>query len=78
MYIHGNYTMTDIFAFSTSEIMDVFCDTYPHMSFINTQINPPYGENYLGYRVRVMGGVQIHCAPFEYEILHRVVDINNL
>jgi len=77
-FIHGGYTLTDIFAFSSSENMDVFCDTYPHMSFINTQINPPYGENYLGFRVRVMGGIQAYCVPeFKYEIMHRVVDINN-
>lgn len=77
-YIHGEYTLTDIFAFSSSENMDVFCDTYPHMSFINTHINPPYGENYLGFRTRVMGGIQAYCVKeFDYEILHRVVDINN-
>ena len=77
-YVHGGYTLTDIFAYSSSENMDVFCDTYPHMSFINTQINPPYGENYLGFRVRVMAGIQAYCAPeFQYEIMHRVIDINN-
>ena len=77
-YIHGGYTMTDIFAFSTSKNMDVFCDTYPHMSFIHSQINPPYGENYIGFRVRVMGGLQTYCAQFNYEIMHRVVNINNI
>jgi len=77
-YTHGNYTMTDIFAFSNSKNMDVFCDTYPHMSFIQTQINPPYGENYLGFRVRVMSNIEAYCAPFNYEIMHRVVNINNL
>lgn len=76
-FIHGNYTLTDIFAFSTSKNIDVFCDTYPQMSFINSQIRTPYGENYLGYRVRVMGGLETFCAPLEYEILHRVIDINN-
>lgn len=77
-FTHGGYTLTDIFAFSSSENMDVFCDTYPHMSFINTQINPPYGENYLGFRVRIMSGIQAYCAPeFNYEIMHRVVDVNN-
>lgn len=77
-FTHGGYTLTDIFAFSSSENMDVFCDTYPHMSFINTQISPPYGENYLGFRVRIMNGIQAYCAPeFKYEIMHRVVDINN-
>jgi len=77
-YIHGPYTLTDIFAFSSSDNMDVFCDTYPHISFINTQINPPYGENYLGFRTRVMGGIQAHCVPeFQYEIMHRIIDINN-
>jgi hypothetical protein len=76
-FTHGGYTLTDIFAFSSSENMDVFCDTYPHMSFINTQINPPYGENYLGFRVRIMNGIQAYCASeFNYEIMHRVVDIN--
>lgn len=74
----GGYTMTDIFAFSTSENMDVFCDTYPHFSFIHSQIHIPYGENYIGYRVRVMGGIEAYCAPFNYEIMHRVVNINNI
>lgn len=78
-YVHGEYTLTDIFAFSSSENMDVFCDTYPHMSFINTRINPPYGENYLGFRVRVMAGIHAYCVgEFDYEIMHRVVDINNI
>jgi hypothetical protein len=75
---HGPYTMTDIFAFSSSKNMDVFCDTFPHMSFIHSQINPPYGENYLGFRVRVMNGLNAFCAPFNYEIMHRVVNINNI
>ena len=74
----GGYTMTDLFAFSTSKNMDVFCDTYPHFSFIHSQIHIPYGENYIGYRVRVMGGIEAYCAPFNYEIMHRVVNINNL
>lgn len=75
---HGGYTMTDIFAFSTSKNMDVFCDTYPHFSFIHSQIPIPYGENYIGFRVRVMGGIEAYCAPFNYEIMHRVVDINRI
>ena len=74
----GWYTMTDIFAMSSSDNMDIFCDTYPHMTFINTQLTIPYGENYLGFRVRVMAAVPIHCAPdFDYEIMHRVMDINH-
>ena len=78
-YVHGGYTMTDIFAFSSSQNMDVFCDTYPHMSFINTQINPPYGENYLGFRVRIMGGIEAYCVnEFDYEIMHRIVNVNNV
>lgn len=78
-YIHGGYTMTDIFAYSTSENMDIFSSVYPHMSFIHSKLPVPYGENYLGYRVRIMGGLSVYCAEdFNYEILHRVMDINNL
>jgi hypothetical protein len=77
-FLHGWYTLTDIFAFSSSENMDVFCDTYPHMEYINSQIYPPYGENYLGYRTRVMGKLPIHCEALDYEILHRVIDINTV
>lgn len=77
-FAHGKYTMTDIFAFSTSKNMNVFCDTYPHMSFIHSQLHIPYGENYIGYRVRVMGGLQAYCASLNYEIMHRVVNINNI
>jgi hypothetical protein len=76
-FIHGWYTLTDKFAFSTSRNMDIFCSTYPHMRYINKQIKVPYGENYLGYRVRVMGKLNIHCAPFEYDLMHRKMDINN-
>lgn len=78
-FVHGAYTLTDIFALSTSKNMDVFCDTYPHLSYINSQISVPYGENYLGFRTRVMGGIEAYCASdMNYEILHRVMDINNL
>lgn len=78
-FVNGAYTLTDIFAFSSSHNMNVFCDTYPHMTYINTQINPPYGENYLGFRVRVMAGIQAYCVDeFDYEIMHRVVNINNI
>jgi len=76
-FTHGNYTLTDIFAFSSSENMDIFCDTYPNMTYIHSQIHIPYGENYLGYRVRTMGKLEAYCVPeFQYEIMHRVVDIN--
>lgn len=78
-YIHGWYTMTDIFAMSSSKNMDVFSSTYPYMSYINTKIEKPYGENYIGYRVRVMGGLETYCVPeWNYEIMHRVVDLSTI
>lgn len=77
LYIHGNYTMTDIFAISTSKHMDIFSSTYVNMPYINTQINPPYGENYLGYRVRTMAELPVYgMLEFDYEIGHRVTDLN--
>lgn len=70
--------MVDIFAFSSSENMDIFCSVFPNMISLNKLITPPYGEIYLGYHTRVLNKVDLYCAPFNFDILHRVVDMGTL
>ncbi len=47
-----NKPMPDIFAFSNSRNMDIFCSVYPEFLNLNSEIDPVYGENYLGEWVR--------------------------
>lgn len=75
---HGGYTLTDIFVFGSSEVMTDLSNTYLNFSFMNTRCSPPYGENYLGYQTREISGNRIMTIPLQYEILHRVVDINSI
>lgn len=66
-------TLTDIFAFSNSRIMDVFASVYPNYLECYNNSWPPFGENILGYWVRTKNSVSVAMVPLEYEILHRVV-----
>ena len=75
---HGDYTLTDIFAFSSPQNMDIFSGTYPVMSLINSKISPPFGENYLGFQVKVMNKLKVKTVPITYEIMHRVIDLNTV
>lgn len=70
--------MVDIFSFGNSKNMDVFSSVYPHMESLNKQIDPPFGENYLGRHVRINGGVELYKAPLKLQILHRIVDLNGI
>lgn len=71
---HGGYTLTDIFAFGNSDVMRKFSDTYLNFAMMNTKIDPPFGENYLGYQTRVLHQIPIKTLELEYDILHRVMD----
>jgi len=68
--------MVDIFAIGNSKHINVFSSVYPNMPELNTLINPPFGENYLGRWVRVQNKIELHKADFSFEILHRVVDLS--
>lgn len=76
----GTYSsMADTFAFGSSENMDFFCSVYPNFREIHSKIWPyVYGEAYLGYQVRGVYNIPINMIPFEYDILHRVVNMNNI
>jgi hypothetical protein len=69
--------MQDIFAIGNSENMDIFCGVYLHMEEINKHLNPPYGERYLGYWVRVANDVPLQTMPWNYNILGRVHDLRS-
>lgn len=75
---YGGYTLTDIFAFGNEEVMTDFSNTYLNFTYLNTVISPPYGENYLGYQTKILCGHPVKTFDLNYEILHRVVDINTL
>lgn len=77
-FLHGNYTLTDIFVFSNSENMDKFCGVYPEFKDINTKIYPPFGENYQGYHCKVTHNMKVKTMPFDYEILQRVVNLDEV
>ena len=77
-FIHGEYTMTDIFVFSSSENMDKFSGVYPEYEFINSQIYPPFGENTLGYHCKVTHGLKVKTIPVTYEIMHRIINLDDI
>lgn len=70
--------MVDVFAFGNSRVMDVFSSVYPNMTTLNSKLSVPFGENYLGHHVRVDNNIELYKAPFEFEILHRVVDLSKI
>ncbi len=70
--------MVDIFAISNSANMNIFSSVFPNMEELNSLINPPFGENYLGYFVRVKNNIQLYKAPLKLQILHRVVDLDSI
>ena len=73
--IEGTYPfkpMVDIFAFSSSKNMDIFCSVFPNLKNINTEIHHPFGEVYLGYNTRIKNNVHLHKAPFDLTILQRM------
>ena len=76
----GNHfkPMVDIFAFSSSENMDIFSSVYPNMEEINKVIEPPFGEVYLGYHTRFINKCKLHRASFNFDILHRVINMNTI
>jgi hypothetical protein len=78
--IGGTYSsMADTFAFGSSKNMDTFCSVYPNFREIHSKIWPHvYGEAYLGYQVRGINKIPINMIPFEYDILHRVINMNNI
>jgi hypothetical protein len=71
----GDYTMNDCFAISSSPNMDIYSQVYPNLIEINSKINPPYGENYLGWNCKKMNNMKVKTSDFKLEIMHRMIKI---
>jgi hypothetical protein len=72
-------SMSDTFAFGSSEIMDKFCSVYPNFTDLHKILHPyVYGESYLGYQVRHVHKLKIALADIRYELMHRVMDMHGL
>lgn len=67
--------MPDIFAFSTSKNMDVFCSVYPNMREINKILDLPFGERYLGEWVRNKNNLSLKTIDVKVVLLHRMPHI---
>lgn len=76
----GTYSsLADTFAFGNSENMNKFCSVYPNFREIHGKIWPTvYGEAYLGYQVRGVNNIPIRMCDIEYDIMHRIMDVNKL
>jgi len=71
-------SMADTFAFGSSETMDKFCSVYPNFLELHKELYPyVYGESYLGYQVRHAHKLKIECLDINYEIMHRIMDVDS-
>jgi hypothetical protein len=73
----GSYTLVDIFAYGSPESMNWFSNVYDGMERANHYItktlgNPPYGENYIGYKTRVQGLQKIAMKDIDCDIYRRL------
>ena len=68
----GDYTMDDNFAISSSSNIDKFLDVYPNMLELNSVINPPFAENYLGWNCRKKHKLKVITRDFNIEIVQRM------
>ena len=71
-------TLTDIFAFSSSKNMDIFSSVYLNYANLNAQAVNPLGETILGCHVIKNNGIKLKLVPMQFEILHRVVDMESI
>jgi hypothetical protein len=67
----GNYSsLSDTFAYGSSDIMDKFCSVYPNFEKIHQKIYPyPYGECYFGYQVRHYHSLKISMQHIQYNLV---------
>lgn len=66
---HYTNTMTDVFAFGSSEHMDAFCEVYPNYKELYDMVGRPYGEDLLGAQVRVKSKIDVKPAEIDAHIL---------
>jgi hypothetical protein len=74
----ANKPMPDIFSFSNSKNMDIFCEVYPNMQKINKQLDVPFAERYLGEWVRVQNKLELEYINKKVVILHRMPRSNTV
>lgn len=77
VYSSINLPMPDIFSFSNSKNMDIFCSVYPNMKEINAKLDIPFGERYLGEWVRVQNKILLNLIDKKVVILHRMAGVIN-
>lgn len=70
---HYTNTMTDVFAFGSSEHMDAFCDVYPNYKELYDMVGNPFGEDLLGAQVRVKSRIDVHPVAVEAHILRKMM-----
>lgn len=62
-------SLSDTFAYGTSDNIDKFCSIYPNFEEIYKAIVPyQYGECYFGYQVRHNYNIGISMQPIEYHL----------
>jgi len=68
----GSYgSLSDTFAFGTSDVIDKFSSVFSNFEYIYSQIIPyQYGECYFGYHTRYHHNIPIRLKQIEY-VLHR-------
>lgn len=70
-------SLSDTFAFGSSEIMDKFCSVYPDFLKLHGILYPyVYGESYLGYQARHHHDLKITVADIQYELMHRIMNMH--
>jgi hypothetical protein len=72
-YNNKDKPIPDIFAFSNTKNMNIFCSVYPEFLRLNKILEPKYGENYLGHLVRNENNIEINPIDFELNIIHRIM-----
>lgn len=72
-------SLSDTFAFGSSDSMDKFCSVYPNFLTLHKILHPyVYGESYLGYQARHVHKLNIALANIRYELMHRVMNMHEL
>ena len=70
-----NKPMPDIFSFSNSKNMDIFCSVFPNMQEISKNLDIPFGERYLGEWVRNKNKIELYKFDSKVVLLHRMPDL---
>lgn len=66
----GMYSsLSDTFAYGSSQVIDVFSSIYPNFEFIYNKIKPyQYGECYYGYWVRKLHNISVSMQDIAYNL----------